>query len=170
MDAVEMTGIELARAYYEQVVAPLLLSRWLDLPHSGARLGSGSDVLGLDLSENMLARARADTADLAVQYAKADLENLELPDGAFDVAYSSLTCHYIEDLGRLVRTVFQALTPGGHFVFTIEHPIYMASTRPGWTVRVNMSGVALLEMGHRGAILEAQRSNVDALLNEPLFH
>jgi hypothetical protein len=28
--------------------------------------------------------------------------------------------------------VFRALVSGGHFVFSIEHPIYMASTRAGW--------------------------------------
>ncbi|BBK41795.1 SAM-dependent methyltransferase [Allostella vacuolata] len=94
-----------------------------------------AQVLGLDLSENMLARARADTADPAVAYVRADLEALELPEGRFDLAYSSLALHYVEDFGRLVRTVFRALAPGGRFVFTIEHPIYMASTRPGWLVR-----------------------------------
>ncbi|WP_352396697.1 DUF4037 domain-containing protein [Kineosporia sp. NBRC 101677] len=41
-------GITLARSYYQDVVAPLLRDRWPGLPHAGARLGSGSDVLGLD--------------------------------------------------------------------------------------------------------------------------
>lgn len=100
-----------------------------------ARMQGAAHVLGVDLSENMLSRARAETADLAVQYVKADLESLELPEAAFDLAYSSLTFHYIEDFGRLVRTVFRGLVPGAHFVFTIEHPIYMAPTRPGWLVR-----------------------------------
>jgi hypothetical protein len=44
----EVTGIELAGAYYRDVVGPLLLGRWPGLPHAAARLGSGSDVLGLD--------------------------------------------------------------------------------------------------------------------------
>ena len=100
-----------------------------------ARRQGASHVLGLDLSENMLARARAETADPAVQYARADLETLELPEGGFDLAYSGLAFHYIEDFGRLVHMVFRALTPGAHFVFTIEHPIYMASTSPGWLLR-----------------------------------
>jgi SAM-dependent methyltransferase len=100
-----------------------------------ARTQGASYVLGLDISENMLARAKGETGDEGVDYAKADLEQLDLPPGGFDLVYSSLTFHYIEDFGRLVRTVFQALRPGGHFVFTIEHPIYMASTRPGWVTR-----------------------------------
>ncbi len=29
--------------------------------------------------------------------------------------------------------VQRALLPGSHFVFTIEHPIYMAPSRPDWT-------------------------------------
>ena len=88
-------------------------------------------VLGLDLSDNMIARAKAKTGDPGVEYAIADLETLELPEASFDFAYSSLTFHYIEDFGRLVRMVCRALVPGSHFVFTIEHPIYMAPTRPG---------------------------------------
>jgi hypothetical protein len=41
-------GSPLARTYYLDVVAPLLAARWPSLPHAAARLGSGSDVLGLD--------------------------------------------------------------------------------------------------------------------------
>jgi Domain of unknown function (DUF4037) len=41
-------AIRLARGYYEEVVAPLLRARWPHLRHAAARLGSGSDVLGLD--------------------------------------------------------------------------------------------------------------------------
>lgn len=42
------TGLDLAGAYYREVVAPLLAVRFPGLPHAAARLGSGSDVLGLD--------------------------------------------------------------------------------------------------------------------------
>ncbi|MBS0643934.1 MAG: class I SAM-dependent methyltransferase [Proteobacteria bacterium] len=100
-----------------------------------ARSEGAAQVLGLDLSENMLARAKADTDDPAIRYAIADLETLELPDGAFDLAYSSLTFHYIVDFDRLTRMVFKSLAQGTWFVFTIEHPIYMASTQPGWLTR-----------------------------------
>jgi hypothetical protein len=43
-----MTGLELARDYYDKIVRPLVLARWPGLSHAAARLGSGSDVLGLD--------------------------------------------------------------------------------------------------------------------------
>ena len=99
-----------------------------------ARQQGAAAVTGVDISDNMLARARADTRDPAVRYLQADLETLDLPEAAFDLAYSSLAFHYIEDFGRLVRSVFRALTPGSRLTFTIEHPIYMASRRPGWVV------------------------------------
>jgi SAM-dependent methyltransferase len=93
-----------------------------------------ASVLGLDLSQNMLDRARRDTASPIVRYAVCDLEHLDLPADSFDLAYSSLAFHYIEDFGRLARNVFQAIVQGGHFVFTIEHPIYMAPAHPGWQI------------------------------------
>jgi len=42
------TGIGLAGAYYDDAVRPLLEAWRPGLPHAAARLGSGSDVLGLD--------------------------------------------------------------------------------------------------------------------------
>ncbi len=93
-----------------------------------------ASILGLDLSNNMLARARGDTMSPNVRYAIADLEHLDLPADAFDLAYSSLAFHYVEDFARLAGSVFRAVVQGGHFVFTIEHPIYMAPTHPGWHV------------------------------------
>lgn len=91
-----------------------------------------ASVLGLDLSENMITRARAETASPAVRYAIADLDQLDLPEGGFDFAYSSLAFHYVADFERLVRTIHTALLPGSSFVFTIEHPIYMAPSKPEW--------------------------------------
>lgn len=46
--AVESAGQALSRAYYREVVGPLLTARWPALPHAAGRLGPGSDVLGLD--------------------------------------------------------------------------------------------------------------------------
>ena len=105
-------------------------ARWM-------RERGAASVLGLDLSETMLARARADTADPAIQYRAADLEGLDLPDDAFDFAFSALAFHYVRDFDRLVRAIGRALTPGGGLVFTVEHPIYTAAARPGWLTDPN---------------------------------
>ncbi len=60
------------------------------------------------------------------------MEKLELPQSSLDLIYSSLAFHYIRDLRQLVKTVHDRLHPGGKLVFIVEHPIFMASTRPGW--------------------------------------
>ena len=93
-----------------------------------AREAGAASVLGLDVSANMLARARETTVDAAIAYRQADLETLELPASSFDLAYSSLTLHYLERLGALFATIHRALAPGGCFVFSAEHPLY---TEPG---------------------------------------
>ena len=97
-----------------------------------ARQSGAAHVRGIDISERMLARARATTHDAAIAYDQADLEKLELPAGAFDVAYSSLALHYIADLNRLLQQVHVSLRPAGRLIFSVEHPIFTAPTHPGW--------------------------------------
>jgi SAM-dependent methyltransferase len=93
-----------------------------------------AQVLGLDVSRNMLTRAAAANSGRTITYAQADLERLSLPEASFDLVYSSLALHYVEDLTRLLRTVHQAMTEGARLVFSIEHPIYMAPMQPRWLV------------------------------------
>jgi len=100
-------------------------------------VGKAGAVLGIDVSEKMLARARAATPDAAITYFEADMEGAELPQAAFDLAYSSLALHYVEDLGGLLAKVRRALAPNGRLVFSVEHPIFTAPTQPGWSLGVD---------------------------------
>ena len=93
-----------------------------------------AEVLGLDVSEKMLERAKETTSAANIRYERADLEHLDLPVCTFDLAYSSLALHYIKDLSGLFAKLHAALKPGGHFVFSIEHPIFMAPVEPGWLI------------------------------------
>jgi SAM-dependent methyltransferase len=103
-------------------------------------MGAAS-VLGVDLSENMLARARAQTHDPRVTYYLADIEHLELPDASFDLVYSSLTLHYIEDFGTMCAKIRRLLARGGRLVFSVEHPIYTAPRNPGWRTETDGSKI-----------------------------
>jgi SAM-dependent methyltransferase len=103
-----------------------------------ARENGAAEVLGVDVSENMLTRARAETHDPAITYQRTDLETLALPPALFGLAYSSLTLHYIENLDPLFSEIYRALTPGGAFVFSVEHPTVTAPRHPDWLV--NASG------------------------------
>ncbi len=99
-----------------------------------ARAEGAGSVLAIDLSERMIAGARARADDALIEYRIGDLETLSLPGAAFDFAYSSLALHYVQDLRRLAGALHASLTPGSHFVFSIEHPIYMAAADPRWCV------------------------------------
>lgn len=99
-----------------------------------ARAAGAVQVLGVDVSERMLARAQADTQDSAIAYRRADLEVLELPAASFDLVYSSLAFHYIAHLERLMSQMHRSLSPGGSLVFSVEHPIYTAPADPGWSL------------------------------------
>lgn len=99
-----------------------------------AREAGAASVLGIELSEKMLARARADTEDAAVAYQQADLESVELPREAFDLAYSSLALHYIAEPSRLIAQVYRSLVRGGCLVFSTEHPIFSATVWSKWTL------------------------------------
>src|ERR1700712_3648917 len=91
-------------------------------------------VLAIDVSQKMLERAVAITNDPRITYQCSDLEGMQLPRASFTLAYSSLALHYIRDLGALLRSIHDALLPGGQWLFSIEHPIYMASLHPDWVV------------------------------------
>jgi SAM-dependent methyltransferase len=102
-----------------------------------AREQGAMQAVGLDVSERMLERARSATDDPAITYRRGDLEQLDLPAASFDLAYSSLALHYVEDAARLFAAIHRALVPGGRLVFSTEHPIYMAPRNPGWSIDSN---------------------------------
>ena len=87
-------------------------------------------MLGIDLSARMLEKATAHTDDARITYRRADLDQLALDGDVFDVAYSSLTVHYLVHLDALLTQVHRSLVPGGHFVFSAEHPVYTAPSAP----------------------------------------
>jgi len=89
-------------------------------------------VLGIDASQRMLDRANHDSAsDVSngtIRYLRGDLDGIDLGSANFDVAYSSLTLHYIVDLEGLFATVRRSLVDGATLLYTAEHPIFTAPT------------------------------------------
>ena len=99
-----------------------------------AREQGANHVVGVDVSEKMLARAGAASADPAITYTRADMEQLELPPKTFDVVYSALALHYVENLSALLSQSYRSLAPGGILVFSVEHPIFTAPSQPRWSL------------------------------------
>ena len=99
------------------------LCRW-------ARGAGAEQVLGIDVSSNMLAKAREFPKDSGITYIKADMESLELQPVAYDVVLSSLAFHYLKNLPELITQIYERLRPGGALVFCVEHPIFTAPRKP----------------------------------------
>ncbi|TBL78190.1 class I SAM-dependent methyltransferase [Paenibacillus thalictri] len=97
-----------------------------------AREQHARSVVGADISENMLERARAATDDEAIEYLRLAIEDIRFAEAEFDVVISSLAFHYIERFDQVCKEVHRCLTPGGTFVFSVEHPIFTALAAQDW--------------------------------------
>jgi SAM-dependent methyltransferase len=97
-----------------------------------ARAQQARSVVGVDVSEKMLARARASTNDAAIEYRQVAIEDIDVPLQTFDVAISSLALHYVQRFEPVCRKVRDCLVRGGSFVLSVEHPIFTARAAQDW--------------------------------------
>ncbi|WP_342604978.1 class I SAM-dependent methyltransferase [Peribacillus sp. FSL E2-0159] len=99
-----------------------------------AREQQDSSVVGVDISDNMLRRAREKTDDPFISYIKMPIEDIDFSGSEFDVVISSLAFHYIESYEAICKKVHDFLKPGGTFVFSVEHPIFTSRNEQAWYV------------------------------------
>jgi len=74
---------------------------------------SGATVLGLDKSSDMLAEACKNYPDL--EFVLSDAANFQFPE-PFDAVFSNAALHWVKDAEGAVRSISQALRPGGRFI------------------------------------------------------
>lgn len=97
-----------------------------------AREQQASSVIGVDLSEKMLQRARANTNDSLITYLQKPIEDINFADASFDVVISSLALHYVESFHTICQKVYACLESDGTFVLSVEHPIFTARHEQDW--------------------------------------
>ena len=92
-------------------------------------------VTGVDISEKMLAVAKAKNSDPNITYLEMPMEDIGSIGGEFDVAISSLALHYVEDFQGVVKNIYRLLCDGGIFIFSQEHPLTTCYSGTGdrWT-------------------------------------
>jgi ubiquinone/menaquinone biosynthesis C-methylase UbiE len=95
-----------------------------------------AEVVGVDVSERMLAMARSEFAHPRITYSQSAIEHIVFPDARFELVVSVLALHYVDDYLGLMRRIAGWLTPGGTLVYSIEHPIYTGrvSSGEGWAL------------------------------------
>jgi 2-polyprenyl-3-methyl-5-hydroxy-6-metoxy-1,4-benzoquinol methylase len=102
------------------------------LAHHLAERGA-ADVVAVDISERMLALARAERSHPRVAYVRESIEAAAFPAERFDLVVSSLAVHYVADYSGLMRRIAGWLAPGGALVYSTEHPFYLArASTEGW--------------------------------------
>lgn len=85
-------------------------------------------VLGIDISEKMLAVAVRENSDPKIEYRNMPMEEIGAIRETFDVVVSSLALHYVEDFARVAQNVYSLLCDGGVFLFSQEHPLVTSHT------------------------------------------
>lgn len=89
-------------------------------------------VLGTDISEKMLEKAREMTDCPNVVYKRAAIEDLSFDAESFDAVISSLALHYVESFAAVCSSVYDWLAPEGTFAFSVEHPVFTAYGTQDW--------------------------------------
>ncbi len=84
-------------------------------------------VVGIDISQKMLDVARQKSARPNITYMNISMTEISSLGERFDLVYSSLAFHYIEDFDKLMRDIAGLMNTGGTLLFSQEHPIYTAS-------------------------------------------
>ena len=83
-----------------------------------ARVGAGGHVLGVDISEPLIGRARAlAPQDTPVLFQVADASSTELPEGAFDILFSRFGVMFFDDPTAAFTHMRGALKPGARVAF-----------------------------------------------------
>ncbi len=120
-----------------ELVGPLAGQRILDLGCGDAAFGREAlaqgcqTYVGVEGSRKMVAAARETLAGTSGEAVHANIATWDYPRGAFSLVVSRLAIHYLEDLPATVANVWETLTPGGRFVFSVEHPVITSCAR-GW--------------------------------------
>jgi SAM-dependent methyltransferase len=87
----------------------------------------GADVVGVDLSTALIAKARAveDGEPLGIRYVHSDVASPSWHDGTtFDAAVCSFALSDVDDLDGAIANIAQVLRPGALFAFSVLHPCF----------------------------------------------
>jgi arsenite methyltransferase len=80
------------------------------------RVGAGGRVIGVDMTPEMLERARANAAKLGaanVEFRQGQIEALPVEDGTADAIISNCVINLSPDKLQVFREIFRVLKPGG---------------------------------------------------------
>jgi arsenite methyltransferase len=101
-----------------QTVLDLGSGGGIDVLLSAKRVGPNGKVYGLDMTDEMLALARANQEKAGatnVEFLKGTIEKIPLPDRSVDVIISNCVINLSSDKDAVLREAFRVLKPGAQF-------------------------------------------------------
>jgi arsenite methyltransferase len=101
-----------------EVVLDLGSGAGADVLLSAGRVGRAGKVYGLDMTDEMLERARENASRAGVtnvEWLKGYIEQIPLADASVDVVISNCVINLSADKPKVIRESFRVLKPGGKF-------------------------------------------------------
>jgi SAM-dependent methyltransferase len=123
---------------------------------TAALAGAGARVVGVEVAQAAVERARAREPDLDLRLAPID-GPLPLDDGSFDLVWASEVIEHIADTARWLSEVRRVLAPGGRLLLT---------TPAHGRVRVALDGVERFSQPLGDHLHLYTRSSLRTLLEE----
>src|SRR5216683_2732332 len=111
----------LAKLQPGEVVLDLGSGGGIDVLLSAKRVGPTGKAYGLDMTDEMLALARANQKKAGVEnveFLKGAIENIPLPENTMDVIISNCVINLSGDKDRVLAEAFRVLNPGGRFAIS----------------------------------------------------
>jgi len=138
----------------------------IDVLLSAKRVGPTGKAYGLDMTDEMLALARANQRQAGVEnveFLKGEIENIPLPDNSVDVIISNCVVNLSADKDRVLREAFRVLKPGGRFAVSdvVTRGEMLPEIRSSILMWVGCVAGALEESQYKQKLAEAGFTKID---------
>lgn len=140
----------------------------LDVFLASKRVGPEGKVIGLDMTEQMVEKARKNAIKgnyNNVEFKLGEIEDIPVKDNSIDLVMSNCVINLVPDKEKAYREIYRILKPGGRFVISdlVTEKELDESTRNNPEKLVACVGGALTEKGYIGAIKKSGFKNVNIL-------
>ena len=133
--------VMLAKLRPGEIVLDLGSGGGIDVLLSARAVGPAGKVYGLDMTDDMLALARANQAAAGlhnVEFLKGEIEDIPLPANSVDVIISNCVVNLSDNKDRALQEAFRVLKPGGRF--NVSDVVTHGPMAPALTAKLALVG------------------------------